>query len=46
VFRSLAGSFWHWLSESAAEFGLAVDRAADLRPKCGLRPAEGQASTP
>lgn len=22
VFRSFAGSFWHWLSESAAEFGL------------------------
>ena len=22
VFRSLAASFWHWLSESAAEFGL------------------------
>lgn len=25
VFRSLAGSFMHWLSQSAAEFGLAVD---------------------
>jgi methylglutamate dehydrogenase subunit D len=24
LFRSMAGSFWHWLSESAAEFGLAV----------------------
>jgi methylglutamate dehydrogenase subunit D len=24
VFRSLAGSFWHYLSESAAEFGLLV----------------------
>lgn len=22
VFRSLAGSFWHWLSDSAAEFGM------------------------
>lgn len=22
VFRSLAGSFWHWLEESAAEYGL------------------------
>lgn len=22
VFRSLAGSFWHWLEESAAEFGV------------------------
>ena len=27
VFRSLASSFWHALSESAAEFGLAVGRA-------------------
>jgi heterotetrameric sarcosine oxidase gamma subunit len=25
VFRSFAGSFWHWLTESAAEFGLAVE---------------------
>lgn len=25
VFRSLAGSFFHWLEESAEEFGLAVD---------------------
>jgi len=24
LFRSMAGSFWHWLSESAAEFGLAT----------------------
>lgn len=24
VFRSLSGSFWHWLSASAAEFGMAV----------------------
>jgi heterotetrameric sarcosine oxidase gamma subunit len=24
VFRSYAGSFWHWLSASAAEFGLIV----------------------
>jgi methylglutamate dehydrogenase subunit D len=24
VFRSLAGSFWHWLSASAEEFGIAV----------------------
>ena len=24
VFRSLAASFWHWLSESAAEFGLGL----------------------
>jgi sarcosine oxidase subunit gamma len=27
VFRSYAGSFWHWLSASAAEFGLIVDSA-------------------
>jgi len=25
VFRSYAGSFWYWLSSSAAEFGLAVE---------------------
>jgi heterotetrameric sarcosine oxidase gamma subunit len=25
VFRSLAAAFWHWLSESAAEFGVRVD---------------------
>jgi methylglutamate dehydrogenase subunit D len=25
VFRSLAAAFWHWLSESAAEFGLRVE---------------------
>lgn len=25
VFRSLAGSFWHWLATSAEEFGLAVE---------------------
>ncbi|WP_413988610.1 sarcosine oxidase subunit gamma [Labrys okinawensis] len=24
LFRSMAGSFWHWLSESAAEYGLAT----------------------
>ncbi|GLS19565.1 hypothetical protein GCM10007874_25820 [Labrys miyagiensis] len=24
LFRSMAGSFWHWLSESAGEYGLAV----------------------
>jgi methylglutamate dehydrogenase subunit D len=24
LFRSLAGSFWHWLSGAAAEFGLSV----------------------
>ncbi len=24
VFRSLAESFWHWLAESSAEFGLTV----------------------
>jgi sarcosine oxidase subunit gamma len=24
LFRSMAGSFWHWLSSSAGEFGLAV----------------------
>lgn len=24
MFRSMAGSFWHWLSESAAEYGLVV----------------------
>ncbi len=28
VFRSYAGSFWHWLAASAAEFGLEVE----LRP--------------
>jgi sarcosine oxidase subunit gamma len=28
VFRSLAGSFWKWLTDSAAEFGHAVDVAA------------------
>jgi sarcosine oxidase subunit gamma len=27
VFRSLATSFWHWLSASAAEFGLSFARA-------------------
>jgi sarcosine oxidase gamma subunit len=26
VFRSLAGSFWHALAQSAAEFGLSVTR--------------------
>jgi methylglutamate dehydrogenase subunit D len=26
VFRSYAGSLWHWLAESAAEFGLAARR--------------------
>jgi sarcosine oxidase subunit gamma len=25
VFRSLSAAFWHWLSESAAEFGLRVE---------------------
>ena len=25
VFRSLAAAFWHWLSESAAEFGVRVE---------------------
>lgn len=25
VFRSLAGSFWHWLSTSTEEFGLAIE---------------------
>lgn len=24
LFRSMAGSFWHWLGDSAAEFGLAA----------------------
>lgn len=27
LFRSLAGSFWHWLAASAEEFGLAAERA-------------------
>jgi sarcosine oxidase gamma subunit len=27
IFRSYAGSFWHWLSASAAEFGLVVEAA-------------------
>lgn len=26
VFRSYAGSFWHWLAASAAEFGLSVEQ--------------------
>jgi sarcosine oxidase subunit gamma len=25
VFRSLAGSFWHWMAASAEEFGLGFD---------------------
>jgi methylglutamate dehydrogenase subunit D len=29
VFRSLAGSFWHWLSVSAEEFGISVAGAAE-----------------
>jgi sarcosine oxidase subunit gamma len=29
VFRSLAGSFWTWLTDSAAEFGCRVEAAAD-----------------
>jgi sarcosine oxidase subunit gamma len=28
VFRSYAGSFWHWLQASAAEFGLIVEDGA------------------
>jgi heterotetrameric sarcosine oxidase gamma subunit len=41
VFRSLAGSFWHWLSESAAEFGLTTSLGCGARiglmaPKAGL----------
>lgn len=27
IFRSYAGSFWHWLAASAAEFGLTVEGA-------------------
>ena len=27
VFRSYAGSFWHWLSASAAEFGLSLEQS-------------------
>jgi methylglutamate dehydrogenase subunit D len=27
IFRSYAGSFWHWLAASAAEFGLTVEDA-------------------
>ena len=27
VFRSYAGSFWHWLSASAAPFGLVVEHS-------------------
>jgi heterotetrameric sarcosine oxidase gamma subunit len=27
IFRSYAGSFWHWLAASAAEFGLVVETA-------------------
>jgi heterotetrameric sarcosine oxidase gamma subunit len=27
IFRSYAGSFWHWLAASAAEFGLVVEKA-------------------
>jgi methylglutamate dehydrogenase subunit D len=26
VYRSFAGSFWHWLIDAGAEFGIAVDR--------------------
>lgn len=29
IFRSFAGSFWHWLSESAAEWGMAVASPED-----------------
>jgi sarcosine oxidase subunit gamma len=29
VARSLAGSFWHWLAASAAEYGLAVSAHAE-----------------
>ena len=25
VFRSYAGSFWHWLETSGAEFGIALE---------------------
>ena len=28
IFRSLAGSFWHWLSASAEEFGMALESGA------------------
>lgn len=28
VFRSLAGSFWHWLAASAEEFGLTVENGS------------------
>ena len=28
VFRSYAGSFWHWLAASAAEYGLTVEEPA------------------
>ena len=36
VFRSLAGSLWHWLSESSAEFGLTIappDQVASLNDR-------------
>jgi methylglutamate dehydrogenase subunit D len=29
LFRSLAADFWHWLSESAAEFGLEMEKGRD-----------------
>jgi sarcosine oxidase subunit gamma len=29
LFRSLAADFWHWLSQSAAEFGLDVEKGRD-----------------
>ncbi len=29
VFRSIAGSFWKWLTDSAAEFGVTVEAAAE-----------------
>lgn len=29
VFRSMAGSFWHWLTDAAAEFGCEIVPASD-----------------
>ena len=36
VFRSLAVSLWHALSEAAAEFGLALDEGASVRTRVGV----------
>jgi|HigsolmetaAR204D_1030405.scaffolds.fasta_scaffold03637_5 sarcosine oxidase subunit gamma len=35
MFRSMAGSFWHWLASSAAEFGLTVSPRPAASPGRG-----------